>query len=83
MALADHDMFESPRIATRSCPVPGMRQEDWLQFFGPTPTHIGHLDGDAYNEHHHWWLGTFSPKALAHWADTLIEPIANAAFVAG
>jgi cytochrome P450 len=59
------------------CPM-GMDTEDWIRFSGNgTPHALPLSEGPGHDHIHKWWIRAFSPRRLAEWGESIIEPMAN------
>jgi cytochrome P450 len=77
MALADHELWETPRAPSLEHPPFGMSREELVDF-NLAASFIGFQRGPDYDRMHRWYFHAFSPRALARWGEALIEPIAHA-----
>jgi cytochrome P450 len=50
---------------------------DWEAAIGPSPKLLPLLEGDAYASAHRWYFKAFSPKLLAQWGETIVDPIVH------
>jgi cytochrome P450 len=74
----DEVIWHPPFVHDPEYPLFGMTREEWTEFIGPGELGMSLHVGPTYARMHRWWFQTFSPRVLAHWGETLIEPIANA-----
>jgi cytochrome P450 len=79
LLLADDADWRSNMVWDADDPPLGLAEEDWIRmnFYGSRRS-LQAIEGADHERQHRWWLRAFSPKVLAEWGDTLIEPIANA-----
>jgi cytochrome P450 len=78
LLLADDADWRTNMVWDVDSPPLGLSHEDWIRmnFYGSGRS-IQAIEGDDHERQHRWWMRAFSPKVLAEWGDTLIEPIAN------
>jgi cytochrome P450 len=74
----DQVVWQPPFVYDPEDPPFGTTREEWTEIIGPTDKAPSLLIGPDYDRVHRWWMRVFSPRVLAHWGDTLIEPIAHA-----
>jgi cytochrome P450 len=78
VGLATGEDWESFLVYNHESPQFGLTEDEWNAFnnHGSGRTLMGG-SGPSHDHKHRWFMRAFSPKVLAIWGETLIEPIAN------
>lgn len=77
VCLDDEGDWKSPMVWDARFPPLGLTFEEWITLQFGSPKALPSAEGADHARMHRWWLRIFSPKLLAKWGDTLIEPFAN------
>jgi cytochrome P450 len=77
MGLADDVDWRAMSTRDPDDPDAGMKWEDWMVLRGG-PRTLPLREGKDHQVFHRWWMRLLSPKVLARWGETLIEPISHA-----
>jgi cytochrome P450 len=77
-SLDDDAVWRSIWIRDETDERLGMSDEEWIAYIGPSPRLLPLFEGNAYNQAHRWYFKALSPKVLAKWGETIVEPIVHA-----
>jgi cytochrome P450 len=75
LVLRDKELWRDPfGLADPEYPVFETTPEQWIDYTGG-PRVLTQVDAELHSRTHRWWMAAFSPKVLAQWGETLVDPI--------